>query len=99
MTFSKRAIVYSGVANLREILHVEVTAKRAENAGHGHGSEGSKTVPEEELESGDLGTGNGEMLVTGEFNDHLPFSVNCCRSLYFRRNSRRFTSYWAKLFG
>ena len=70
MLFGKRATVYSGIANLREILHAEVTAKRAENTGHGQGSEDSKTVTEE-LESGFLGTGNGEMLVTSEFNDHL----------------------------
>lgn len=67
--FGKRATVYSGVANLRDILHAEVTAKRTENAGYRNGSEGSETVTEEELESGNLGTGNGEMLVTGKFNN------------------------------
>lgn len=71
MPFGKRATVYSGIANLREILHAEVTAKRAENTGHRQGSEDSKTVTEEELESGFLGTGNSEMLVTSEFNDQL----------------------------
>ena len=96
--FGKRATVYSGVANLREILHAEVTAKRAENVGHKHKSDNSKTVTDEELESGFLDTENGEMLVIGEFNDQLWFSVNCCRSLRFRRDSRRFTCRWAKLF-
>ena len=75
MPFGKRATVYSGVANLREIIHAEVAAKRRGNAGPGHGSEGSKMTIEE-LESGRLGRGNGKMLVTGEFNDQLWFSVN-----------------------
>ena len=69
MPFGKRATVYSGVANLREIIHAEVAAKRSGNAGPGHGSEGLKMTIEEELESGKLGTGNGKILVTGEFND------------------------------
>lgn len=64
--FGKRATVYSGVANLREIIHAEVAAKQTGNAGYRHRSEGLETIPEEELESGDLGTGNGKMLVTGE---------------------------------
>ena len=71
MPFGKRATVYSRVANLREIIHAEIAAKRTGNAGPGHGLEGSKLTIEEELESGDLGTGNGKMLVTGEFNDQL----------------------------
>lgn len=74
--FSKRATVYSGVANLREIIHTEVAAKRTGNAGYRYRSAGLETIPEEELESGDLGTGNGKMLVTGEFNDQVRFSVN-----------------------
>ena len=73
MPFGKRATVYSGVANLREVLHSKVIAKRIENAGYGHGSEGSKPVTDEELESGDLRIGTGEMLVTGEFDDKLWF--------------------------
>lgn len=76
MPFGKRATVYSGVAKLREIIHAEVAAKRSGNAGPGHGSEGPKMTIEEELESGKLGTGNGKILVTGEFNDQLWFSVN-----------------------
>lgn len=96
--FGKRATVYSGVANLREIFHAEVTAKPAENVDPEHGSNGSKTITGEEPESGNLGTGNGEMLVTGEFNNQLWFSVNCCRSLCFGIYSRRYTSHWATLF-
>ena len=71
MPFGKRATVYSGVANLREIIDAEVAAKRTENASPKHESEGSKMTTEEELESGDLGTGNGKMLVTGEFNNQI----------------------------
>ena len=59
MPFGKRATVYSGVVNLREIIHAEVAAKRSENAGPRHELEGRKMIIEEELESGKLGTGNG----------------------------------------
>ena len=76
MPFGKRATVYSGVANLRDIIQAEVAAKRNGNAGHRYGSKGLETIPEEELETGDLGTGNGEMLVTGELNNQLWFFVN-----------------------
>lgn len=69
--FGKRAIVYSRVANLREILLTEITAKRNENASDGIGSDDSKTITAEELESGNLGTGKSGMLVTGEFNEQL----------------------------
>ncbi len=71
--FGRRATVYSGVEDSREILHAGVIAKRADRAGHVHGSDGSKTVTEDELESGNLGIGNGEMLVIGDFNDQLWF--------------------------
>ncbi len=71
MPFGKRATVYSGVANLRDIIQAEIAAKRNGNAAHRYRSERLETIPEEELESGDLGTGNGEMLVTGEFNHQL----------------------------
>ena len=69
MPFGKRATVYSGAANLRDIIQVEVAIKRNGNVRHRYGSKALETIPEEELETGDLGTGNGEMLVTGEFND------------------------------
>lgn len=72
--FGKRATVYSGVETVREILNAGVTAKRADRAGHVHGSIGSKTVTEVELELGNLGIGNGEMLVIGKFNDQLWFT-------------------------
>ena len=71
MPFGKRATVYSGVANLREIIYAEVAAKRSGNAGPGHELEGPKMIIEEELESGKLGTENGKILVTDKFNDQL----------------------------
>lgn len=59
------ATVYSGVANLQDILQAEVTGKHAQDVGGERlRSDGSKPVPEEELESGKKVTGNGEMLVT-----------------------------------
>ncbi len=67
--FGKRATVYSGVANLREMLLTEITAKRNENAGDGIGSDDSRTITAEELESGNLGTCKSGILVTGKFND------------------------------
>ncbi len=76
MPFGKRATLYSWVANLRDIIQAEVAAKRDGNAGHRYRSDSLETIPEEELELGDLRTGNGEMLVTGEFNDQWWFSVN-----------------------
>jgi hypothetical protein len=63
--FGQRATVCPGVANLQEILPAEVTTKRAEDGRQGRGSDGSKPVTEEELESGSLVTGDGQMLVTG----------------------------------
>jgi len=45
-----------------EIRYAGVIAKRADRAVHVHGSDGSKTVTEDEPESGNLGIGNGEML-------------------------------------
>ena len=67
--FSKRATVYSRVANLREIIHAEVIAKRSRNAGPRYRSEGPKMAIEEELESGKLGIENDKILVIGKFND------------------------------
>ncbi len=71
MPFGKRATIYPGVANLRDIIQVEVTAKENGNAGYGYGLEGLEIIPEDELESGILGTRNGEMLVTGELNKSI----------------------------
>ena len=56
MPFSKCAIIYSKVANPREIIYVEVVLKRTGNARFRHGLEGLEIIPEEELESGDMKT-------------------------------------------
>ena len=69
MSFDKRVIVYFEVANLREIIHVEVAAKRSENADFKHESEDLKMIIEEELESGKLRIENDKILVIDEFND------------------------------
>ena len=61
-------------------------AKRTGNAGPGHGSEGSKMTIEEELESGDLGTGNGKMLVDGLWFSINFVEVNHCEKLLGRKS-------------
>ena len=69
MPFSKRIIIYSKVANLREIIYAEIAIKRTGNAGYKYRLKGLEIIPEEELKLGDLGIGNGKMLVIGKFND------------------------------
>ena len=61
MPFGKRAIVYPGVTNLREIIYTDIAAKRTGNA-----SPGDRL---EELEAGNIGQGNGKMLVIGVFTN------------------------------
>ena len=68
MSFDKRVIVYFEVANLREIIHVEVAAKRSENARSEYESEGFK-ITIEELKSKRLKRGNDKMLVIDKFNN------------------------------
>lgn len=68
MPFGKRATCYSGVANLRDILRSEINAKHIESAGFANGS---KTVTDEELEAGEIGTGGGKTLFTGNFGSSI----------------------------
>ena len=68
MSFNKRVIVYFEVANLREIIHVEVTAKRSENAKSRHELKDFKMIIKE-LKSKRLRRENDKILVINEFNN------------------------------